>query len=208
MKLANDCTLYVMRHGETDWNAARRLQGHTDIPLNDAGTAQAHALRDELAHVDFDAAYASDLQRAHDTAQIVMQPRAQPVKRMQALRECKMGPGEGMIVSHFEERFAALIHARNQLPLAERFQFKLHDEIESYHETFSRAEACLREIADAHAGGSVLVVSHGGVMRVLLLRMLASTGNVIVRNGGYFVCRANAASMRLSQMVGIDCVSM
>jgi len=61
----------LVRHGETDWNAEGRLQGHTDRPLSDYGRKQARRLADELAGSDIDAIYASDLARARETAEIV-----------------------------------------------------------------------------------------------------------------------------------------
>ena len=64
-------TLLLVRHGETDWNAEGRLQGHTDTPLNDYGRRQARALADALAGDDFEALYASDLARARETAEIL-----------------------------------------------------------------------------------------------------------------------------------------
>ena len=64
-------TILLVRHGETDWNLQRRVQGHSDTPLNDNGRAQALALADTLDDVELDAVYASDLARAFDTARIL-----------------------------------------------------------------------------------------------------------------------------------------
>src|SRR6266516_4611482 len=83
-------TLLLVRHGETDWNAAGRLQGHTDRPLNDFGRAQAKKLAEQLANDGITAIYASDLARARETAEIV-------AERIDAdLREKNWGTWEGL----------------------------------------------------------------------------------------------------------------
>jgi len=79
--------LLLVRHGETDWNAAGRLQGHTDRPLSDHGREQARRLADELAGEDLEAIYASDLARARETAEIVGERLQLPVVLDPDLRE-------------------------------------------------------------------------------------------------------------------------
>jgi probable phosphoglycerate mutase len=102
--------LTLIRHGETDWNRARRIQGSTDIPLNDTGRAQARATADELA-VEFDrlgvtpVVVASDLLRAHETARIIaaVLDADDPVLYPE-LRERRYGAAEGMLVSEYRAR--------------------------------------------------------------------------------------------------------
>src|SRR5690349_10093577 len=77
----------IVRHGETDWNAARRIQGQTDIPLNDTGRLQAKATAQGLRGQHFAAIYSSDLQRAHDTAEATAQVLQLPVQAETGLRE-------------------------------------------------------------------------------------------------------------------------
>ena len=90
-------TLYLVRHGETEWTAARRLQGQTDVPLSCRGLWQAQEVALRLAGVDFDCAYSSDLSRALDTAKAILsqQSRAVPLVVDSGLREISDGTYEG-----------------------------------------------------------------------------------------------------------------
>ena len=89
-------TILLARHGETDWNVERRVQGHSDTPLNDTGRAQARALAEELAGEPIDAVYSSDLVRAHETARIVAAQRGLEVTAIRDLRERNFGTWEGL----------------------------------------------------------------------------------------------------------------
>src|SRR5712691_6348769 len=88
-------TLLLVRHGETDWNAEHRWQGHADVPLNARGRKQAKALAEELAPQGVDAIYTSDLSRARDTAAIVGERLGVPVVLDPDLREIDVGSREG-----------------------------------------------------------------------------------------------------------------
>src|SRR6476661_9887592 len=89
-------TLLLVRHGETDWNADGRLQGHTDRPLSDFGRRQARQLAEELAEEKLDAIYASDLSRARETAEIVGVRLGLGVVIDPGLREKDWGTWEGL----------------------------------------------------------------------------------------------------------------
>lgn len=136
--------LLLVRHGETDWNAVGRLQGHTDRPLSDVGREQARRLADEIAREQFDAVYASDLARARETAEIVAERLRLPVVLDPDLREKDWGNWEG-------------------LTSTERFGVELVGESTEQHE--KRMLGALRRIAAEHPSGRVLVVTHGGSMR-------------------------------------------
>ena len=79
--------LILIRHGETDWNAEQRIQGHLDIPLNSAGLAQATAIGERFLDVDIDVLVSSDLRRAMQTVAPISQSRELPVLREARLRE-------------------------------------------------------------------------------------------------------------------------
>lgn len=87
--------LYIMRHGETDWNVERRLQGRTDVPLNDNGRAMAAAAREEYKDVHLDVCYCSPLRRARETADILLKDRNIPILYDDRLMEMGFGECEG-----------------------------------------------------------------------------------------------------------------
>jgi broad specificity phosphatase PhoE len=148
-------TILLARHGETDWNAERRVQGHTDRPLNDTGRAQARALADELGVDQIDAVYASDLSRALHTARAIAEPRGLDVVPVPQLRERDFGTWEGLRDDEILDRF----------PEAHTGPW---GDAETVDELEARVLTALREIAARHPDGRVLVVSHGGPLRAVL----------------------------------------
>ena len=147
--------ILLARHGETDWNLGRRVQGHTDIPLNATGIAQAQALADELAREPIVAVYSSDLSRALDTAGAVAARHRLPVSVDPDLREKNFGSWEGLTDTEISERF----------PDAKR---GVWGDGETTEQVSQRVVAAVERIAARHPGGAVLVVAHGGPLRALL----------------------------------------
>ena len=96
---------FLVRHGETDWNAAGRAQGQSQVPLNAAGRAQARALAARLRPLRFTAAYASDLCRVTATAAAILHGRELPLVTLPALREKSFGEWEGMTFAEVETRY-------------------------------------------------------------------------------------------------------
>jgi 2,3-bisphosphoglycerate-dependent phosphoglycerate mutase len=143
-------TLLLARHGETDWNRELRIQGSSDIDLNELGREQARALATELADVELDAVYASDLARARATAEAVAAARGLEVRLDARLRERSFGSWEGLTREDIAE-----------LPEGSRH------EGESDEEVRARVLEAIEEIARAHPGRQVLVVSHGGALNTL-----------------------------------------
>jgi len=137
-------TLLLVRHGETDWNAEGRLQGHTDRPLNDFGRRQANELADRLAGDDIAAIYASDLVRAKETAEIVGARLCLPVVVDPDLREKDWGSWEGLTSS-------------------ERLTVEYEGETTEDHR--DRTLRALARIVERHPRQRVVVVTHGGSLR-------------------------------------------
>jgi len=152
----------VVRHGETGWNAEHRLQGHTDIPLNDTGRAQALATAALLAGERFDAAYTSDLQRAFDTARAICTDGPPPRPR-EALRERHYGIFQGLTYAEAEATHPeAYRHFKSRTP-----DFVFPGNGESLAGFAERIRTAFETIADQHPGQTVLVVAHGGVLDIL-----------------------------------------
>jgi probable phosphoglycerate mutase len=155
--------IILIRHGETDWNRVRRLQGHWDIALNELGHRQASALALALSFEKPTAIYASDLQRARDTAQAVADRHQITVSIDARLRERCYGAFEGLLYDdidgHFPQAFAQWqareLHAR--FPAGER-------QAETLHEFSARAVAVVTELAQRHDNEKIIIVSHGGVL--------------------------------------------
>ena len=156
-------TITYIRHGETDWNNARRIQGSTDIPLNDTGRAQAAATGARLAErIDPATAWiaTSDLSRARETAQIVAAAIGIPqITAYASLRERSYGDAEGLDIAEYHSRFAAAAEvpgAETSAALRER-----------------AVAATRRVVADARATRvpapqHVLIVAHGALIRELI----------------------------------------
>lgn len=143
-------TLLLARHGQTDANRERRWQGQTQTPLNDVGREQARALAHELAADPPDVILCSDLDRARETAAIVAAELGLPVHTDPRLREVDIGSRAGRPVEE--------THRSDLRPL----DYVIQEEPWIFEEMRSRVIAALEEIAAAHDGERVLVVTHGG----------------------------------------------
>ena len=152
-------TLVLVRHGETAWNAAGRIQGHTDVALNGLGVAQAEALGRRLAREGFDAVYSSDLVRAFHTARPAVPDPDRTIIKDRRLRERHLGVLQGLTG---EEAMAGQ-------PAAWK-AFKSRDSDlelaggESLGEFSRRIVDFIEDVLDRHAGSRILLVTHGGVL--------------------------------------------
>lgn len=151
----------LVRHGETDWNGEKRIQGHIDIDLNAAGEAQARAVGQALAGHAFDAVYSSDLLRAWRTAQIATTGRGLAVSPAPTLRERNFGVLQG-ITSHEASLHRPQAH-RHHLARTPDYDYETGESLISFA---ARITAGLEILAARHAGGSVLAFTHGGVLDI------------------------------------------
>ena len=142
----------LVRHGETEWNRIGRVQGLSDIPLNDTGRAQARHAGKRLAGERWDAVATSPLARAADTARILAAELGLPEPEVvDALVERNYGDAEGLTGAEIDARYGGTVQAR-----------------ESRDQVVERVRPALLALAERHPGGRVLVVSHGGVIGSLV----------------------------------------
>ena len=156
--------LYIIRHGKTDWNALHKLQGRTDIPLNDEGRQMAEDARKEYRDVHFDVCYCSPLVRARDTAELVLNGRDVPIIIDERLSEMGFGIYEGT-----EEVFE-----KPECPVRELFfnpaGYKAVGGAESIEELLERTGSFLEEVAYplVNEGKDVLIVGHGAMNSAII----------------------------------------
>ncbi|MGH7709154.1 MAG: histidine phosphatase family protein [Vulcanimicrobiaceae bacterium] len=151
--------LIVVRHGRTAWNLDGRFQGHTDMPLDNAGRAQARRLADALRAEPFDCVVASDLARAFETAKIIVRERDLEIQPDARWREMAFGAWEGLTWEQIVARQPALRDARAHEALP--------PDGESFAQLCERVRAALDDL-QASGAGCALVATHAGPLHALL----------------------------------------
>jgi len=185
-------TLLLVRHGETDWNRDGRWQGHSNTSLNARGRDQARELADDLTE-EIDAVYSSDLARARETAEIVAARLGLDIRLDPRLRERGFGSWEGLTGHEIEERDAdALARWRaGEGPGA-------HD-AEPFDAFAERMRRFLDDVLQRHPGERVLVIAHGGSIRVI---HALATGLDYVRDRRSIPAMANCEVVRYAARDG------
>jgi 2,3-bisphosphoglycerate-dependent phosphoglycerate mutase len=154
--------ILAIRHGQTAWNADGRIQGHTDIGLDDTGQWQAERLAEALQGEALHALYSSDLLRARQTAQLLQRFSTESLRLDTGLRERSFGRLEGLSFAEIEERWPQE---------AARWRQRDPDFAPGGGETlkafYARCVATAARLAAAHAGQTIVLVAHGGVLDML-----------------------------------------
>lgn len=161
--------IYFVRHGETQYNIEKRMQGFCDSPLTDQGIAQAKAVGKGLADIEFKAVYSSESQRVLDTANHAIGHLNLPINPDSRLKEMNFGVLESLLESEIKERYGNVL---------ERL-FTLNDlnmsapEGESYSQLFTRTTSIINDIVQKHKneGGNILVFSHGVTIGNYLMQL-------------------------------------
>ncbi|HEV8021802.1 MAG TPA: histidine phosphatase family protein [Candidatus Lustribacter sp.] len=165
--------LICVRHGRTAWNAGRRFQGQTDIPLDDEGLAQAQALAVHLRSERFDRALASDLVRARTTAETICAPHGLAIELTAELREMHFGQWEGLRWDEIVARWPELDAKNEKAPM-----YYTAEGGESWDALCARVDTFLRATTARMAPGDrALIVSHAGVMHGIVRSLTSAGGN-------------------------------
>ena len=155
-------TIHLVRHGQTEWNAEHRVQGWTDVPLNQTGREQSLAAAAALAGRSIGGVISSDLSRARQTAEPLAAAAGVELVLEPALRERGFGVAEGKLDSEIERDFRGRLEGRWRDP---DFRF---DGGESRRDVYQRVGAFLSALLAAPPADELVLVSHGGALRVAL----------------------------------------
>ncbi len=202
----NFCMFYIVRHGETVENVNRILQGHTNgkIPLSPLGESQAKQTAKLFASIHIDAVFSSDLTRAYRTAELITTDKQLAIITAKALRERTWGHMDGKTYDEFYKKFEEIIAQKETLTHEQRKNIKYAPDIESDDEVITRFTTFLREVAVAHVNKTILMVSHGGPLRLLLQHLGWNNGQKLkpgfMPNAGYIKLRSDGVDFFINEV--------
>lgn len=159
--------LYLVRHGETEWNKARKIQGGIDTDLSAYGVEQSHALAKRLSKEEIDFIYSSHLQRALRTAEIIANYKKCKFLKADECHEIRLGPWEGMTMDEIQERYSEHLWTYREDPS----NFHLPG-AETFLELAERTYNTILEIVNKHKDSNILLVSHGTAIKAAIIKIL------------------------------------
>lgn len=156
--------LFLVRHGQTDWNLTRHFQGQTDVPLNQTGIQQVQQVAKRISAEKIDLIYSSDLSRAVETAKIIRAAGVKPTLQIDPrLREVNFGDWEGLTYNEIKEKYP------DSLASWERDVYgSSPPNGETLEDLAKRVQSFLDDLLQKYTDEIVLVVAHGGVLQVLV----------------------------------------
>ena len=166
--------LYLMRHGQTDWNAEGRVQGWKDTVLNAQGIIHAHTAAEKLKDEDIEIIYSSDLKRTKKTADIISATLNIPVHYTKRLREMNFGKAEGIKKTDLEAKFSYTYQAFNDTQNPERYDIRYPDG-ESIGDVQQRFMKFAGKLWEDKKKNKVLIVTHGMLVRIFTESCLKKT---------------------------------
>lgn len=156
-------TLYLIRHGQTDWNLQRKMQGHTNIPLNELGRTQARSIQHFFVNNPVDKVFSSDLDRAFQTAEIATQ--AKSIQKLESLREVNLGTIEGSTETEILQKYGAEAW-QNWISLDPKADYAFPGG-ETHTQSLKRILESLHHLFTQHEFKKAAVCTHGLLIRRL-----------------------------------------
>jgi len=191
------CTIYLSRHGETEWNEKKLIQGLSDIPLNKKGEKQAKQLGKQLKDIDFDAVFSSDLLRAKNSAKIIVAEKKLAIIEIKALRERFFGRFEGKHLNEMRKTFGEVMLVTKE----KQKKLKLYD-VENDEEIADRLIPFMKKTARKYSGKKILVVTHGGLLRAFLSYVdykIPEYSDRPMKNTGYLIIESDGKEFKIKE---------
>lgn len=206
MYMISNSTIYIVRHGETDYNVNYITQGHTDSHLTENGIKQAETLAQLFKDTQFDIAYSSDLSRAKRTAEIILSNRKIKVNTSELLRERSYGIYDGRPSSIFISENKKMFEKLNTLSRLEKRKIKFANDIESDEEINKRMITFLDGLNETNK--TILITTHGGIMRAFLNHLEWNGEEDLqsgsIKNTGYIKIIKNNDDYIVDEVFGVD----
>ncbi|MBN2241006.1 MAG: histidine phosphatase family protein [Dehalococcoidales bacterium] len=159
--------LLLVRHGETEYNVLHKIQGHTDIDLNEKGIRQVEKVGERLAGEKIDIVYSSDLTRAVDTARAAINSHDLEIRKTPEIREMDYGLAEGMTYTELKESYPSIATSIFDFDLSISFP-----EGETFMDFVNRGTEFLDDLLSRSEDQTVLIVSHGGMIKAMICHLL------------------------------------
>ena len=206
MNEENYCNLYLVRHGETEWNVKNIIQGQSNSVLTEKGIQQARKTGDELKDINFDLIFASDSTRAYRTAEIIKLDRELVIETSHLLRERNFGEFEGKSGDDFYKTFKEKIN--KTIADDTGWDLNIADGVETDEMVATRFITKLREISLAYPNKTVLIVSHGGPIRMFLAKIGFATRKELIggsfKNAGCVNVLSDGVNFILKSVTGVE----
>ena len=189
-------------------NVKGQMQGQIDSPLTNKGIEQAEETRKTFAGINFDVVFSSDLLRAQRTAELVVLEKKLVVNTSKLIRERAYGRYEGKIFKEYEQENRNILDELRKVSNVEYMNYKISPDVESGEEMVARTITFLREVAVTYTGKTVLVVSHGGLIRNLLIHLGWANRHELsagaMKNCGYVKLRSDGVDFWVDSVYKVE----
>lgn len=200
-------TFYIVRHGQTEWNVRKILQGHTDTTLTKEGKEQALLIHEKLKNVKFDRIFSSDLLRSKRTAEIIALERKMEVQTTNLLRESYFGTFQGSDSKSFFALFDDW-SKKNEKERKKHHKYTDLKNVETPESMLTRLLTFLREASVNFSGEKILVVTHGGIIRRILEHLGFLPGKIkSVTNGAQVIVQSDGIEFFLKDVDGVKVIN-